>query len=74
MQAEKPVHALLCGYAEGTGHIAYRVAGTVKVSINSWVYGMVCVAGFEPAASRFQGEHSNLTELHTDSFTVEASW
>lgn len=27
---------------------------------------MVCVAGFEPAAPRFQGEYSNQTELHTD--------
>lgn len=27
---------------------------------------LVWVAGFEPAASRFQGEHSNQTELHPD--------
>ena len=27
---------------------------------------MVCMAGFEPAAPRFQGAYSNQTELHTD--------
>ena len=27
---------------------------------------MVCVAGFEPAAPRFQSENSNRTELHTE--------
>ena len=27
---------------------------------------MVCVVGFEPTAPHFQGEMSDLTEIHTD--------
>ena len=27
---------------------------------------MVCMVGFEPTTTRFQGEDSGLTELHTD--------
>ena len=40
--------------------------GHCPVMIHTPLLKLVCVAGFEPTTTRFQGEDSDQTELHTD--------